>query len=1651
MYQTPKHRFIIILTILALFVLGSFASYQAFAQSEDSASAAPASVTTTAVGLSHSDRDGLQFTLDTPRFTQSGTAVAIDGLSSNIATAGAPALPYYATTILLPPNATASVVVEERKSLTAFVGELAPALTPDYAATQTAVDGITRLLPPLVAQPDAAIYTTNALYPALSYELTEPMMARDLRLVELRLYPLRYNPTSGQVTQAQHLQVTITFDNAQWNNLQPLHDTTPNPVADGALNAAQAANWRSLPSDPLYTPPAVPLPIGVDTYKIAINQDGIYEVTYADLAAAGMAVNSVNPLTFQMMAGGNPVAYQFIGDNDTTFEPGEKVRFYGWKFNGRRTEKQFIANNIVWLWAGGTPATIATASNTAGQGNPIATNYPASLTTEPENSFFATWTVWDNFPNEPDAWYWDYISTSGTPVNVNYTVNLPDPDPSGTAVTTVAEFFSRITLTAQNPHLVHTTFNNDPTMATGTWYGLRSVNITNTLPSTAILDGANTFHVEVASPVDQLYLNRITVDYLRQLKAVNNQLFFNPASPTATEFRIGRFSENNPANVLVWDVTNPQQPVQIQMNAGNISGSAGDYTYAVGRTPAANAQILATTASNILSPVAISQYIPPSIEPPNSRADWLAITHINFYSAALTLADHRANVSFGAFQTYVVDQADIINQYGFGLPLPAAIHDYLAHALQDWDIAPRYVLMMGDATQNPRNLACQETCSTWDPNAPTYLITDLVFEDPFQGLIPSDFPFVLLSGDDLIPDMAIGRIAADTLAEANNAVDKIITYDQNQFEPANIAWQKNFLFVADDTDSGGDFCAENATTSANLPTDFHQDHLCLPTPPTTVNTNALIYTMSQHINNEGISILNYRGHGGINRWAGGSSGSILSTGAMGFWQNPEQPVVILSADCLDGHFAWPGLPALSEQILKLQTTGSAAHWSSTGLGYTFQHTILHAGFYNGAFRKGLPAVGDAANYGKYLYLLSGNFESELYSFTLQGDPAMQLFRPKVSVTKESLDTVVQANDPVSFRLTVSNEGLYPDRVSLVDTLPGSLQYLNSTTTAPVTITTNGNLITYTLANALSISQTVVITVNTSVYTGYAGLQTNLVDAVSGALDLTPYDQSATSNFTILNPNISLISFEATPLDNAVQLDWESLSETDITGFRLQRRMDNGLYMWLNNVGNGGVITATGSPGATYSVVDNTALNGHTYVYKLFTVSADASLLEVALRQVALITPSTILAQFNPLPMNNAVQLNWVTTSEADTAAFRIERSHNGGPFVWLPLGQSGYITAVGNPGASYSLMDSTALNGETYTYRLIASQSTQSNSLEQQLDEKSVTLMDITLASLTTTPLDNAAQINWTTSSEFATAAFILERGQGGVYTWLTDLGNNGYIPATGGVGVSTNYQMVDSGALNGETYTYRLSAVTAANAASPRRILATSTVTLPGVNIATFTASPLNNAVSLHWDTLGEVGVSSFVIERGQNGNFIWLTGLGSGGYVAATGPNGASYNAVDTTAVNGQTYTYRLVALYTPDINSTHIDLSEQDVTLMDVTLASLSGTPGDNQVVLDWTTSQEIATAAFIIERGQNGTYTWLTDLGNNGYITATGGTMTTTYTVTDTTAVNGQTYDYRLTAVHQPDPTATRLLLDEISVTLPEIGPTYTIFLPIALKQ
>lgn len=120
----------------------------------------------------------------------------------------------------------------------------------------------------------------------------------------------------------------------------------------------------------------------------------------------------------------------------------------------------------------------------------------------------------------------------------------------------------------------------------------------------------------------------------------------------------------------------------------------------------------------------------------------------------------------------------------------ASIRTYIQNAYDNWNPAPTYVLLIGDAESIPRN---DGVLHGWH-------------EDSGQNATPigTDLAYAKLDGADYFPDIFIGRLPVDTLAQASDVVDKIIQYEQNPPAQPNYYQDTSLVQLFEDSgDSNG--------------------------------------------------------------------------------------------------------------------------------------------------------------------------------------------------------------------------------------------------------------------------------------------------------------------------------------------------------------------------------------------------------------------------------------------------------------------------------------------------------------------------------------------------------------------------------------------------------------------------------------------------------------------------------------------------------------------------------------------------------------------------------------------------------------------------------------------------------------------------------
>ena len=312
---------------------------------------------------------------------------------------------------------------------------------------------------------------------------------------------------------------------------------------------------------------------------------------------------------------------------------------------------------------------------------------------------------------------------------------------------------------------------------------------------------------------------------------------------------------------------------------------------------------------------------------------------------------------------------EIADEFGHGQPSAQAIQSFLGFAFASWQRpSPRYVLLVGDSSYDPRNF------------------TGTSFPSPLPALwtktsylwTVSDPELAAVNGDDSLPDLAIGRLPATTVEEASSLVEKLLAWEDSGQGLSGAA-----LLVADNPDAGGDFEADVEEIRASY-----------------LGSRAQVLKLSQlgaatrpaiqDALDSGLSLLSYVGHGGAAVWA--SENVWNSWDAPSLVAQSRQPL-LLTFNCLNGYFVAPTYDSLAESLLKADGRGAIASFTSSGLsldGPAHQyHRALVAELTSGTHAR----LGDAVLAAQKDYAETGLMPELLSVYHLLGDPATDI-RPR---------------------------------------------------------------------------------------------------------------------------------------------------------------------------------------------------------------------------------------------------------------------------------------------------------------------------------------------------------------------------------------------------------------------------------------------------------------------------------------------------------------------------------------------------------------------------------------------------------------------------------------------------------------------------------
>jgi uncharacterized repeat protein (TIGR01451 family) len=795
------------------------------------------------------------------------------------------------------------------------------------------------------------------------------------------------------------------------------------------LNYASAKAWRD---DPVAAPQPDLWPLPSDAFKLIVTQDGLYQLTYDDLDAAGVPVDLVNPQTFQIFALGEEVAIRVVGEEDGDFGQDDYILFYG-----QQIESKYAAENVYWLTYGQTAGRRMPQRNGQPDGSlPHPILFPAKKHAEVNSVYINTWPGEDS----KDRWTQQFLEAPGS---VSVSMQLQNVSTEAISSTLRVLMWGQTSVAGWNPDHHAEFYVNNQFVGEYWWDGnLTTPYVPVEFWQWHLINGTNTLRVtfpdDTGAPTDKVVVDYFDLDYGHVPEADNSQLEFVQGEVGDWEFEIAEFGD---AAIEVYDVSSPLTVTQIVSAA--IEPVMSTYTVRFTDTVPTTRTYLALTPARWLAPDAIVADVPSDLHDPANGADYIVISHADFLAAAQSLADYRAAQGM---RTKVVDLETVFDEFGYGLTEPDAIRAFLQYTLSYWQApAPTYVVLVGDGTYDPKGYV-----STGVVN---YLSPYLANVDPWLGETAADNRYVSLVGDDVWPDMVLGRLPVNSAAQADIIVAKTTTYEENQHRQG---WNSHLVFVTDNPDEGGNFYAFSDDVLNNyVPEQYSTTRLYYGTGGTCYPASICQQKIVGNINVTGTLTINYIGHGWVRGWAGEN---LLTVDTIPSLNNASQLSVMLPMTCLEGHYIHPYSlwPSLSESLVRAEDKGAVASWAPTGLGVAYGHDYLNKGYYDAVFFQDVREFGPATYVGKLRLYQAGISLEQIEEYVVLGDPALHInaLDPELQIFK-SVEPAgqVEPGDVLTYTLTFTNTGAATaHHVVLTDIVPSQLVSPTVLFTSPEVLT-----------------------------------------------------------------------------------------------------------------------------------------------------------------------------------------------------------------------------------------------------------------------------------------------------------------------------------------------------------------------------------------------------------------------------------------------------------------------------------------------------------------------------------------------------------------------------------------------------------------------
>ncbi|OFY87335.1 MAG: hypothetical protein A3F72_16790 [Bacteroidetes bacterium RIFCSPLOWO2_12_FULL_35_15] len=766
-------------------------------------------------------------------------------------------------------------------------------------------------------------------------------------------------------------------------------------------------------------------------YKIAINTDGIYKLSYSFLKSLGIDVDAINPQNIRIYGNGGGMlpelnsvqrpddlvenAIYVQGESDTKFDASDYILLYGkgpqtWLYDTSFcTEFQHKIN----LYSDSAFYFITT---DLGAGKRIQSQASSTLTPTHLVTSFNDYAFHENenvnFIKSGKQWFGEYFENIAS---YNFPFSFPNIDGSFASNVRVGIASRYQDLTGSNSANYSISAQSGSTTLSIPEVSGSSYDDYAKIASTCFSfnPSSSTVTVNITKQTTDAiaWLDYIEVNVRRQLIMNGSQMNFRDLK-TVGPGNIAEYHVISNSPIEIWDISD-LYTIKLQTVS---NPSSTDYQFAL---PADSLkQFVAFTGTAFLSPSISGTVVNQDLHALANK-NFIIIAHPNFYDEALQLAAfHESN---DTLSTIVVTPQQIYNEFSSGSQDISAIRDFIKmfydRAVVSSEL-PKYVLLFGDGSYDNKTrfgLSNTNYIPTYQSVNSTVSTSSYVSDD-FYGLLDDNEG--VWNADAL--DIGIGRFPVKSKAEAQTAINKVFNYSKTGFPSSATTsnsctsqvsgspfgdWRNIVCFIADDED--GDLHISDANKLATLVDTTYDniniDKIYLDSYQQVATPGGDRYPgVSEAINKrveKGCLVLNYTGHGGE---VGLAHERIVEVSQINTWDNKNNLPLFFTATCEFSRFDDPERTSAGEYVFLNPNGGGIALFTTVRLVFASPNFYLNKDFYKAAFvpvNGEMPALGDLF---KFMKTQAGGNSVNSRNFTLLGDPALSLSYPKYNVSTDSI-------------------------------------------------------------------------------------------------------------------------------------------------------------------------------------------------------------------------------------------------------------------------------------------------------------------------------------------------------------------------------------------------------------------------------------------------------------------------------------------------------------------------------------------------------------------------------------------------------------------------------------------------------------------------